>query len=106
MKKYTFTLLFTLIAVLSGIAQTPRHIEKESIPTAMFQVTYAAQFPGLDTKIDYGFTNTIGGSFIYKTKSNWLFTANGNFIYDLNGRRVKAPHRGIFIKNRKKIIFK
>ena len=30
---------------------------------------------------------------------------NGNFIYDLNGRRVKAPHRGIFIKNRKKIIF-
>ena len=30
---------------------------------------------------------------------------NGNFIYDLNGRRVKTPHRGIFIKNRKKIIF-
>ena len=29
---------------------------------------------------------------------------DGN-VYDLSGRRVKTPHRGIFIKNRKKIIF-
>ncbi len=92
MKKYAFTLFITLITVLSGIAQTPRHIEKESIPTAMFQVTYAAQFPGLDTKIDYGFTNSIGGSFIYKTKSNWLFTANGNFVF---GNKLKDDRIGI-----------
>ena len=29
---------------------------------------------------------------------------DGN-VYDLSGRRVKTPQRGIFIKNRKKIIF-
>ena len=87
MKRSTVTILFLLIATLSGFAQTPRHIDKEPISTAMFQVTYAAQFPGMDTKTDFGFTNTIGGSVIYKTKGNWLFTANGNFVF---GNKVKG----------------
>lgn len=97
MKKYTFTLLFSLIAMFSGFAQTPRHIDKEPISTAMFQVTYAALFPGLDTKIDYGFTNNVGGSFIYKTKSNWMFTANGNFVFGnkLKGDRIDLLGEGI-----------
>jgi hypothetical protein len=30
---------------------------------------------------------------------------DGN-VYDLSGRRVKTPQRGIFIKNRKKMIFR
>lgn len=30
---------------------------------------------------------------------------DGN-VYDLSGRRTKTPHRGIFIKNRKKMIFR
>lgn len=97
MKKYTFTILFVLVASISGFAQTPRNIKKEPIPTTMFQVTYAAQFPGLDTRTDYGFTNTIGGSVIYKTRSNWLFTANGNFIFgnQLKGDRIANLGEGI-----------
>lgn len=97
MKKTTFTILLALIATISSVAQTPRNIKKEPISTAMFQVTYAAQFPGLDTKTEYGFTNTIGGSFIYKTKSNWLFTANGNFIFGdkLKGDRIDILGEGI-----------
>jgi hypothetical protein len=97
MKKTAFTILLVLTVTFSGFAQTPRNIKKESIPTFMFQVTYAAQFPGLDTKTDYGFTNTIGGSVIYKTKSNWLFTANGNFIFGdkVKGDRIDILGEGI-----------
>ena len=80
MRKTVFTLALAL-AMVSALAQTPRNIAKESIPVSMFQVTYAAQLPGLDTRTDYGFTNTIGGGFIYKTQGNWLFTGNGNFIF-------------------------
>lgn len=86
MRKTVFTLVLALAAVLT-FAQTPRNIAKEAIPVSMFQVTYAAQFPALDTKSDYGFTNTIGGSFIHKTQGNWLFTGNGNFIF---GNKIKG----------------
>lgn len=86
-----FTLFVTIVlSAVAGLGQTPRNIAKEAIPVTMFQVTYAAQFPGLDTRTDYGFTNTIGGSVIYKTASNWLFTGNGNFIFgnQLKGSRI------------------
>lgn len=87
MKKTIFTILLAFAVVILSFGQKPRNISKESIPATMFQVTYAAQFPALDTKTDYGFTNTIGGSVIYKTGSNWLFTANGNFIF---GNQIKG----------------
>lgn len=86
MKKTVFTILLTLTAATLAFGQKTRNIEKGAIPATMFQVTYAAQFPALDTRTDYGFTNTIGGSVIFKSESNWLFTANGNFIF---GNRLK-----------------
>ena len=87
MRKTILTLLLVLVAMTAVMAQTPRHLDKEPISTTMFQVTYAAQLPGMDTKTDFGFTNTIGGSIIYKSEGNWLFTANGNFIF---GDKVKG----------------
>lgn len=98
MRKTTFLILFTLFGVIAGLAQTtPRNIATEVIPTAMFQVTYGAQFTGMDTKSSFGFTNTIGGSFIYKTRSNVMFTANGNFIFgdQLKGDRISILGEGI-----------
>ena len=87
MKKTIFSILLAFAVVTMSFGQKPRNIKKEPIPATMFQVTYAAQFPALDTKTDYGFTNTIGGSVIHKTESNWLFTANGNFIF---GNQIKG----------------
>ena len=103
MKKYTLTILFSLIALLSGFAQSQdntavsrkpshRNIEKEVIPAVMFQVTYAAQLPAMDTRTDFGFSNTIGGSIIYKNENNWLFTANGNLIF---GDKFKGERNDI-----------
>lgn len=86
--KKAFTLLILALSVLvPAFGQTPRNLSKEAIPTTLFQVTYGAQFTAMDTKADYGFTNTIGGSVIYKTENNWLFTANGNFIF---GNQIKG----------------
>lgn len=74
------------------MGQKARNVQKDVIPAVMFQVTYAAQLPAMDTKTDFGFTNTIGGSVIYKNDNNWLFTANGNFIF---GDKVKGSRTDI-----------
>lgn len=91
MKKHIILLVFTMAFASWSFGQVKkdnkRNIEKEVIPAVMFQVTYAAQLPAMDTKADFGFTNTIGGSVIYKNDNNWLFTANGNFIF---GDKVKG----------------
>ena len=81
MRKVFISLLVLLGLATQLQAQQPKDIMKESIPVAMFQVTYAFQLPAMDTRELYGITNNVGGSFVYKTESNWLFTANGNFIF-------------------------
>ena len=88
------------LLLLAGVAlqaQLPKDIMKDPIPVAMFQATYAFHFPGLDTKDIYGVSNNVGGGFVYKTESNWLFTANGNFIFGnkLNIDRVEIFGEGI-----------
>lgn len=92
--KKLFVALLALGFGLNLFAQDEvRDLRRESIPVAMFQVTYALQLPALDTRVQYGINNTIGGSFIYKTDENWMWTANGNFIF---GPRVKGSRIDIF----------
>ena len=91
MRKYFIFLL--LFAGLSLQAQLPKDIMKEPIPIVMFQATYAFHIPAFDLRADYGVSNTIGGSIVFKTASNWLFTANGNFIF---GNQLKADRVHIF----------
>ena len=93
MRKTILPLLLCFGLTLGALAQTPKDIMKETIPLAMFQVTYAFQIPAMDTKVNYGVSNTIGGSFVYKTQSNWLLTANGNYIF---GSKVKGDRVDIF----------
>ena len=95
MRKTTFFLIIALASTTLIVAQTPRNLSKEAISTTMFQVTYAFQLPGLDTRTDYGFNSTIGGSVIYKSEGNWLFTANGNFIFG-NENQVKGSRIDLF----------
>ena len=95
MRKIFISLL--LLAGLAAQAQQPKDIMKEPIPIAMFQATYAFHLPAFDLKTDYGTSHTIGGSFVYKTASNWLLTANGNFIFgnQLKGDRIDLFGEGI-----------
>ena len=86
-------LLLLLGVSLPIVAQQPKDIMKESIPVTMFQVTYALELPALDTKDLYGLSHNLGGSIVYKTESNWLWTVNGNFLF---GNKVKGDRVSIF----------
>ena len=85
--------LFLLGSLCQIFAQPAKDIMKDPIPVALFQVTYAFELPAFDTRDLYGITHSIGGSFVYKTASNWMFTANGNFI---TGNKVKGDRISIF----------
>ena len=93
MRRYILPLILCFGLAFNALAQQPKDIMKDPIPIAMFQVTYAFHIPAFDLKKDYGVSNTIGGSFIFKTESNWLFTANGNFIF---GNRLKGDRIDVF----------
>lgn len=84
MGKQIIPLLVLLAVFLPATAQQPKSIMKESIPVTMFQATYAFHVPALDTKAIYGVSNNVGGSFVFKTASNWLLTSNANFIFGKN----------------------
>ena len=86
-------LIFILLAIIPFITYGQYDIKKEAIPTWMFQVTYAYQIPGQDTKTLFGNNHSIGGSVIFKTKSNWLFSVNGNFI---SGNEVNISRQDLF----------
>lgn len=92
MHKILLSFALTLAFCGQLAAQSPRNIMSEAIPVSMFQVTYAFHLPALDQKVTYGVSNTIGGSFVYKTESNWLLTANGNYIF---GRKVQGDRVSI-----------
>ena len=97
MRRIFIPLLICLGLTINLMAQMPKDIMKDPIPVAMFQATYAFQIPGLDTKTQYGISHNVGGSFVYKTESNWLFTANGNYLFGnkIKGSRISILGEGI-----------
>ena len=93
-----FISLFLLLGVSASLtAQKSDDIMKTPIPVSMFQATYAFHIPGMDTKKLYGVSHNVGGGFVYKTATNWLWTANANFIVGsrLKGDRVEIFGEGI-----------
>jgi hypothetical protein len=52
----------------------------------MFYATYAYQWPGGDLAKRFGSNSSIGGGFMFKTKSNWLIAFEGNYLF---GETVK-----------------
>lgn len=81
-------LLFCGVAVGQG-----KSVNKEVVSVSMFQLTTSFQMPALDTKDLYGFNSLIGGSFIYKTNQNWLWTINAGFPF---GKNVKLDRIQLF----------
>lgn len=83
-----------MLLLISPFVVSAQHdIKKEKISTWMFQVTYAYQFPGQDTKVLFGNNHSIGGSVFFKTKHNWLFSINGNFI---TGNNINISRQELF----------
>lgn len=86
-------LILTILILTPVVMKAQQDIKKDTIQTFLFQATYAYQFPGRDTKTLYKNNNSIGGSFIYKSKSNWMFSFNGNFI---SGNEVNISREELF----------
>lgn len=91
MKRKILTII--LLAFIPLFMEAQYDIKSEKIPTWMFQVTYAYQFPGKDTKVLYKNNNTVGGSVCFKSTKNWIFSVNGNFI---SGNSINVTREELF----------
>ena len=98
------SLIFTILLIAPFLANAQQDIKSEPIHTWMFEVTYAYQFPGKDTKVLYDNNNAIGGSVIYKSRSNWVFSFNGNFISGNNVNITREELFGDILDNNGEII--
>jgi hypothetical protein len=61
---------------------------KKFEPNQAFMIapTYTAQFPYGDMRDRFGFNNLFGVQLAYKSKTNWVISLEGNFLY---GSKVK-----------------
>jgi hypothetical protein len=81
-RKTAFPLLLLLFLNLVTLSQVS--VKDSSIFTPMFYATYSYQWPGGDLSTVFGSNSSIGGGFMIKTKSNWLFGIEGNFLFGEN----------------------
>ena len=78
------TKLFLTASVLTFIASqgiSQVSIKDSSIFTSVIYAAYSFQFPGGDLSQRFGVNSSIGGGLMFKTKSNWIFGAEGNFLF-------------------------
>ena len=81
-------LLLTLSAWILLAAGTVAQvsIRDSAIFTPLIYATYSYQFPGGDLSRQFGSNSSIGGGFMLKTKHNWIFGVEGNYLF---GQSVK-----------------
>jgi hypothetical protein len=82
--KFTLLITATVLTVSNLFAQL--NIKDSIIFTPLISATFGYQFPGGDLAKQFGSNSSIGGSIMFKTKSNWLFGIEGNFMF---GQTVK-----------------
>lgn len=79
MKKILSTLLLIMLVISPAFSQV--NIKDSAIFTPLIYATYSYMFPGGDLAERFGGTSSIGGGIIFKTRSNWLLGAEGNFMF-------------------------
>jgi len=82
LRKLVFPLIILQFIGLQTFSQV--NIKDSSIVISMFYANYSYQFPKGGLAARFGANSTIGGGFMVKTKSNWLFSAEGNYIFGSN----------------------
>lgn len=87
------TAILLLLAALGATAQV--NIRDSSIFSTVMYATYAYQIPSGDLSKIFGGTSSIGGGVLFKTKSNWLFGAEGNFLFGQSVRNGDSLLRNI-----------
>lgn len=75
------TLFISIFCLLGGSANSQVSIKDSSIFMTVFYATYSYQFPQGDLSVLFGSNSSVGGGILFKTKSNLLFGAEGNFLF-------------------------
>ena len=81
MQRIIFIFLSSLL-FLSTNAQV--NIKDSTVFTPLISASYSYQWPGGDLVNRFGSNSSIGAAFMIKTKSNWIFGIDGNFIFGNN----------------------
>jgi hypothetical protein len=102
MHRKAFILIGTLLFASSCMfAQVSIH--DSAISTSLIYATYEYQSPGGDLAKQFGGNSGIGGGFIFKTKHNWMFGVEGNFMFGQSVKnsdsllRIISTHEGFVI---------
>ncbi|MFW5974997.1 MAG: hypothetical protein ACOCQ6_02205, partial [Bacteroidota bacterium] len=76
----------TVIFILTN-GLLSQNIQKDTVVQIVsLGISGGIDTPGGDLKSRFGINNTVGGNFIYKSMSNWIIMAEGDYIF---GRDVK-----------------
>ncbi len=78
-KKILLTLF--LFPLVTFPAYSQFSIQDSVISASLVYATYSVQFPGGDLSKLFGTNSSIGGGFMFKTRKNWLFGVEGNYIF-------------------------
>jgi hypothetical protein len=70
-----------LLPLVTFSAYSQFSIKDSVISASMLYGTYSVQFPGGDLSKIFGVNSSVGGGFIFKTKKNWLFGVEGNYLF-------------------------
>jgi hypothetical protein len=79
LRKILLSLVILQFFVFQASSQVS--VRDSSIVVPMIYATYAYQLPGGDLAKRFGGNSSIGGGFMIKTRSNWLFAAEGNYLF-------------------------
>ncbi len=83
-KQYYVVFLFFFLTFVNQLFAQKSNKELPSVNIISIGFTGGFDLPGADLNRQFGWSNTIGGSFMYKTNKNWLFSLNGDFIFGQN----------------------
>lgn len=84
MRLLALPLLLLLLLPQRGAAQ----VRDSSLAMTLVSLSYAYQVPGGDMALRFGANSNLGISVLYKTRSNWTFSAEAGFMF---GDQVTEP---------------
>lgn len=87
--KKSFTALFFSIFLISMTTAYCQNISDSSFSAGLVLVDFSYDIPGGDMAKRFGANSDLGGGYLFKTKSNWLFGMKGGFLF---GEKVKEDH--------------
>jgi len=70
-----------LLALVFERAEAQFNVRDSSVSFAMLGGTFAYQLPGGDMALRFGNNFNVGGTFQWKTRTNWIFGVDGSFIF-------------------------